>query len=49
MNLAAALLRLGQWNEGVAELREALRLDPNNLTVKKALEEALAHPPRRTP
>ncbi len=49
VNFAAALLHLGQWNEGVAELREALRLNPDNLALKKALEEALAHPPRQTP
>ncbi|HEV2416218.1 MAG TPA: tetratricopeptide repeat protein [Terriglobia bacterium] len=48
VNFAAALLRLGQWNQGVAELREALQLDPNNLAIKKALEEALAHPPAET-
>ncbi len=46
VNVAAALLRLGRWDQGVAELREALRNDPNNLAVKKALEDALAHPAR---
>lgn len=34
--------------QGVAELREGLRLDPDNLAVKHAFKEALAHPPRRT-
>jgi tetratricopeptide (TPR) repeat protein len=45
INIAAALLHLGQWNEGVAELREVLRRDPSNEQVKAALNEALAHPP----
>ncbi|HEX5483646.1 MAG TPA: tetratricopeptide repeat protein [Terriglobia bacterium] len=48
VNFAAALLRLGRWNEGVAELREVLQRDPGNRAVKKALEEALAHPPAGT-
>lgn len=45
INFAAALLRLGQWSQGVAELREALRRDPDNGAVKAALHEALAHVP----
>jgi tetratricopeptide (TPR) repeat protein len=45
VNYATALLHLGRWNDGVAELREILRLDPGNYAVKKALQEALAHPP----
>ncbi len=44
-NLAATLLRLGQWSEGVAELREVLRREPGNEKVRAALAEALAHPP----
>ena len=44
-NFAATLLRLGQWSEGTAELREALRRDPENESLKKALEDALAHAP----
>lgn len=48
VNVAAALLRLGEWSQGVAELREVLQMDPDNETVKKALAEALAHPPRGT-
>ena len=44
-NLAAALLHLGQWAEGVAELREVLRREPGNEKVRAALNEALAHPP----
>ncbi|MCW5977995.1 MAG: tetratricopeptide repeat protein [Bryobacteraceae bacterium] len=44
-NLAAALLRLGQWGPGIAELREALRRDPSNAALKQALEAALAQAP----
>jgi protein O-GlcNAc transferase len=46
VNFAAALLRVGQWSQGVAELREAIRRDPENNTVKAALDDALAHSPR---
>jgi protein O-GlcNAc transferase len=42
VNVAAAFLRLGQWNEGVSELREALRRDPGNSAVRVALDRALA-------
>ena len=45
VNYAAALLHLGQWDQGIAELREVLRRDPNNRAVKEALDHALAHPP----
>jgi protein O-GlcNAc transferase len=41
-NLAAALLRSGQWSQGIAELRESLRRDPGNTTLQKALDDALA-------
>jgi predicted Zn-dependent protease len=44
-NFAAALLRLGHWSEGIAELREALRRDPDNAKLKQALQSALAHAP----
>jgi Flp pilus assembly protein TadD len=44
-NFAAALLRLGQWNQGVSELREALRRDPGNAALKQALDNALSHAP----
>jgi superkiller protein 3 len=46
LNFAVALLRLGQWKQGIAELREVVRRDPNNLAAKKALDEALAQAPR---
>jgi len=41
VNVAAALLRLGQWSQGISELREALRRDPGNAVVKEALAHAL--------
>ena len=41
-NLAVALLKLGQWDEGLDQMREALRRDPNNAELKAALEDALA-------
>ena len=44
-NVAAALLHLGQWAEGVSELREVLRREPGNDKVRAALNEALAHSP----
>jgi tetratricopeptide (TPR) repeat protein len=46
LNFAVALLRLGEWKQGIAELREVVRRDPNNLPAKKALEEALGQAPR---
>ena len=46
LNFAIALLRLGQWKQGIAELREVVRRDPNNLPARKALDEALAQAPR---
>jgi tetratricopeptide (TPR) repeat protein len=45
VNLAVVLLRLGQWSQGIAELRETLRRDPNNSAVKAALDDALAQAP----
>jgi len=44
-NFAVALLRLGDWSEGLAQLREALRRDPDNVTLKAALDDALAQAP----
>lgn len=49
LNLAAALLRLGQWSQGIAELREVLRRDPENPDAKKALDQALAQGPSKAP
>ena len=45
VNYAVALLRLGQWAEGLKEMREALRRDPENKTIKAALDDALAQAP----
>lgn len=40
-NLAVVLLKLGRWDEGLAEFRETLRRDPNNAELKRALDDAL--------
>ena len=44
-NVAGALLRLGRWQAGLAQLREALRRDPDNPALKAALNDALAKAP----
>ena len=48
LNYALALCRLGRWQDGVVELREVLRLDPDNADAAKALyiarEQAKAQP-----
>jgi protein O-GlcNAc transferase len=41
-NLAVALLKLGNWEEGISQMRQALRRDPGNTKLQKALEDALA-------
>lgn len=45
VNYAVALLRLGVWTEGLNELHEALRRDPENAKLKAALKDALAQAP----
>ena len=45
VNYAVALLRLGRWERGLEELRMALRQDPSNEVVRKALQDALAQAP----
>jgi tetratricopeptide (TPR) repeat protein len=45
VNFGVVLLRLGRWKEGLAELREALRRDPSNTQVKRALDDALEQAP----
>jgi len=45
VNYAVALLRLGQWQQGLAELREAIRQEPGNALWKAALEDALKQAP----
>lgn len=45
VNYAIALLRLGEWKEGLAELRDAARRAPSNAVLQAALEDALAQAP----
>ena len=45
VNYGVALLRLGQWERGLAELRTAVRQDPSNSRFQRALEDALAQAP----
>jgi protein O-GlcNAc transferase len=47
-NLAITLLRLGQWSQGIAELREAVRRDPDNTMLTSALRDAVAKAPPGT-
>jgi tetratricopeptide (TPR) repeat protein len=50
VNYGVALLRLGQWTEGLDELHEALLRDPENKQIRAALKDALAQaPPNVTP
>ena len=42
INFGVTLLKLGQWNEGIFQLREALRRDPGNADLTKELQDALA-------
>ncbi len=44
-NVGAALLRLGQWAQGIAQLREALRQDPDNQVLQAALRDAILKAP----
>jgi tetratricopeptide (TPR) repeat protein len=41
LNYALALCRLGRWQDGVEELREVLRVDPDNADAAKALYVAV--------
>ena len=41
VNLAVALLKLGNWQEGIAQMREAQKRDPANADIQKALGDAL--------
>jgi tetratricopeptide (TPR) repeat protein len=41
LNYGLALCRLGRWDDGIAELREVLRLDPDNQEAAKALYIAI--------
>ena len=53
LNYALALCRLGRWQDGIVELREVLRVDPDNANAARALYIALdqtrAHPEDATP
>ena len=42
-NLALVLCRLGQWKEGILELRKVLKQDPGDTEATKALDIALEH------
>ncbi len=46
LNLAVALLKLGEWREGMAELREALHRDPGNPAIRSAIDDALTQAPQ---
>lgn len=41
LNYALALCRLGRWRDGIAELREVLRVDPDNADAVQALYVAV--------
>ncbi len=45
VNLAVALLKLGQWKEGLTQLREARRQAPNDPVLKAAWDDAIAQAP----
>jgi tetratricopeptide (TPR) repeat protein len=45
VNFAIGLLRLGHWQQGLAELREAVRREPDNALWKATLDDALAQAP----
>jgi tetratricopeptide (TPR) repeat protein len=46
VNYAVALLRLGQWTEGLNQLHEALERDPGNAKIQAAFDDALKQAPR---
>lgn len=45
VNYAIALLRLGQWTEGLNQLHEALKMDPHNAKLQAAMRDALSQAP----
>lgn len=45
VNYAVALLRLGEWKEGLALLRDAARREPGDPKLKAALDDALRQAP----
>lgn len=48
VNYAIAMLRLGQWTNGLNALHESLLLDPANAKIKAALQDALSQAPAGT-
>ena len=45
VNYAVALLRLGEWKEGLELLRDAVRRQPEDIKLKAALEDSLRQAP----
>jgi tetratricopeptide (TPR) repeat protein len=45
VNYAIAMLRLGEWTEGLNQLHQSLLLDPANPKIKAALRDAVAQAP----
>jgi tetratricopeptide (TPR) repeat protein len=45
LNYGVMLLRFGKWQEGLGQLREAVKLDPRNVAAKAALRDALEQAP----
>lgn len=48
VNLAIALLRTGQWSEGLSQLREAMRREPSNDLLQRAWDDAASQAPPGT-
>ena len=45
VNYAVALLRTGEWKEGLSQLQEASRRDPGNEQIERALRDAQSQAP----
>ena len=45
VSCATVLLRLGRWEQGLAELRDAVRREPDNVRWKAVLDDALNQAP----
>jgi tetratricopeptide (TPR) repeat protein len=45
VNYAVALLRLGQWREGLEQMHQAQELDPGNAQIETALKDAISQAP----
>ncbi len=46
-NYGMALLRVGEWTQGLTELHQALALDPHNRELRLVLQDALSKAPRQ--